>query len=538
MAAALSGGEWDVIISDHSMPQFSAPAALSLLKSRGLDVPFLVVSGSIDEEQAVVAMRQGARDYLMKDKLARLGAAVERELDEAEARRIGREVDEQRREAERMLTRMARLDRLTDLPNRTALEEMLEQAVGDATRANSSLALLHINLRRLIEIEHTLGRSTGDLVLREIVERLRGVLRPPELLARLAGDELALLIPGGSVEAAAAAANRILKALEDPIRAAGLPILVEPIIGIGLLPGHAHDAGALLRAAAVAMRAARSAGAGYSVYDPERDPYDPRSIELLGDLRQAIDANQLYLEYQPCVQLASRRVVSAEALVRWRHPGFGVVRPDQFVPLAERTGLIRPLTRWVLNEALRQQHAWRRAGTPLSVAINLSARNLEDPEILDRIRGLIETWGVSWAAIEFEITESALTRDPRRAIDVLERVSALGASLAIDDFGTGYSSLLSLRKLPFSKIKIDKSFVMGMRTSAEDSAIVRSIIDLGRTLELQTHAEGVEDQETFELLASLGCDFAQGFHMGRPMPEPDFSAWLSGSPFGLRASAQ
>jgi diguanylate cyclase (GGDEF)-like protein len=529
---ALERETWDIIISDHRMPRFSAPEALALVKERELDVPFLVVSGSIGEEEAVAAMRAGARDYLMKDKLTRLVAAVERELQESENHRMQRAAERKRWEAEQAIAQLSRRDRLTDLPNRTALEERLEVELHEAARSQTTLALLHIAISRYREIEHTLGHSHGNAVIQAVATRIQDLLGPEELLARLLPDEFALLMVRADAEGATSVANRIFAALEEPVRAAGLPILVEPIMGISLFPGHGRESGVLLRAAAVAGRAARSLGVGHAVYSAERDVPDSRSLELLGDLRQAIEENQLFLQYQPCVELRAQRIVGVEALVRWRHPRFGLVPPSQFIPLAERTALVQPLTRWILNEALRCAQDWHERGLSLFTSINLSARNLHAPDLIPRIQGLRETWGIPWDVIEFEVTESALMKDPRRAADALERVCAFGASLAIDDFGTGYSSLVNLRKLPFSKIKIDKSFVFGMRSSDEDAAIVQAIIELARTLGLKSHAEGVEDQATLDRLAALGCDHAQGFHIARPLDRQDLLEWIHASPWG------
>jgi diguanylate cyclase (GGDEF)-like protein len=429
------------------------------------------------------------------------------------------------------LTDLAFRDRLTELPNRLGFERELEAAVSAAAAAGQPLAILRVRLERLPEIENTVGDDAARAVVSEIAQRL-AAHASGGTLARLGDAEFALLLPGADAESATATARSIGRTLEEPPRALGLPILVEPTIGISVQPEHGSAGAALLRAAGVAASAARKLGTTWATYGADRDPYDPRSIELLAALGEALDGGeQLQLHYQPAVDLRTRRVVGVEALLRWKSPRFGPVPPDQFIPLAERTGLVRPLSRWVLTEAFHQARDWRADGVELSVGVNLSARNLYESDVVERIRGLRETWGVPWRGIELEITESALIDDPHRARDVLERLHGLGITLAIDDFGTGYSSLTHLRDLPFSKLKIDKSFVLGVTTSEEDAAFVRAIVDLGHALDMQVQAEGIETAEALDLLTKLGCDLAQGYHIGRPMPEKDLRGWLRESPW-------
>ncbi len=423
---------------------------------------------------------------------------------------------------------------LVELPNRLAFEQELERALLDATAlaAAGKLAVLRVRLERLPEIENTVGHEASEALVREIAQRLQASHAGSGSLARVAEAEFALCLPGACAERANATAHAIGRALEEPPRAGGLPILVEPTIGISLFPDHGRAGAELLRAAAVAAGSARSLGTTWAAYSVERDPYDPRSLELLAELGLAIEGGeQLQLHYQPAVDLVTRRVIGVEALLRWKSPRFGAVPPDQFIPLAERTGVIRPLSRWVLHEAFRQANAWRADGVELAVAVNLSARNLYEADVVERIRRLRETWSVPWHALELEITESALIDDPRRARDVLERLHGLGVSLAIDDFGTGYSSLTHLRDLPFSKVKIDKSFVFAVTSSEEDAAFVRAIVDLGHALDMKVQAEGIESAEALELLTRLGCDLAQGYHIGRPMAEKDLRGWLRDSPW-------
>jgi len=300
-------------------------------------------------------------------------------------------------------------------------------------------------------------------------------------------------------------------------------------------PEHGETAELLLRRADTALEAARRSGSGFVVYSPEGDPYDPGALVLLGELRRAIEGDELLLHYQPKVDLKTRAVVGAEALVRWRHPRRGIVPPDRFIPLAEQGGLIKPLTRWVLGEAIEQCHAWQNKGRDLAVSVNLSARNLSDLQLVEHITGLLDTRSLPARLLRLELTESAMMADPAHAASVLASLEAKGVAMAIDDFGTGYSSLTYLRKLPVSELKIDKSFVMGMTSlEQEDTLIVRSTSELGHNLGLSVVAEGVEDQRTLELLGTIGCDGAQGYFIGRPMPAADLDRWLAGSTWALR----
>jgi EAL domain-containing protein (putative c-di-GMP-specific phosphodiesterase class I) len=292
----------------------------------------------------------------------------------------------------------------------------------------------------------------------------------------------------------------------------------------------------LLRRGDMAMQAAKRDEARCLVFSAACDPYSPQQLATLGELRRALEADQLLLHYQPKVDLRSRHVVGTEALVRWQHPKRGLVPPDQFISLAERGGLIKSLTRWVLAEAVGQCNAWRRAGTHLPVSVNLSARNLQDPQLADHISELLDAQDLGPESLELEITENAMMADPPRAAEILRTLDKRGVALSIDDFGTGYSSLVYLRKLPVSEIKIDTSFVIGMAAHHDDdTAIVRSTSDLGHSLGLRVVAEGVEDGHTLELLDSFGCDAAQGFHMAHPMPPAQLAVWLKESPWGVRA---
>jgi EAL domain-containing protein (putative c-di-GMP-specific phosphodiesterase class I) len=283
----------------------------------------------------------------------------------------------------------------------------------------------------------------------------------------------------------------------------------------------------LLQHADVAMYEAKRTHSGFGFYSVEHDPYNPVRLAMVGELRKALEANEVVLHYQPKIDLETGKVVGAEALVRWQHPARGLIPPADFVPMAERTGLIRPLSRYVLDLALAQCREWRDAGLGLKVSVNLSARNLLDPHLPDDVSGLLAKWSVPAAFLELEITESTIMVDPKRAMEVLRRLHTMGIALSIDDFGTGYSSLAYLKELPVNELKIDRTFVQNMASNRGDAFIVRSTIDLAHNLRLQVVAEGVEDESTMDELTKLGCNIAQGFHIGRPVPPQEFAEWLA-----------
>jgi len=433
---------------------------------------------------------------------------------------------------EETIKHMANHDSLTGLPNRSLLQERLRQAIGEA-REGRPLALLLVDLDRFKEINDTFGHENGDQVILRVGRRLGQILGDPERVSRLRGDEFAVLLPGAETEVALQLAYRIMKSLEEPFAIEGLSIEIGASIGIsvGGDPGGTVDG--LLRQADMAMRVAKRDHSGCVVYSLECDPYSPRRLVFLGELRRAIEGDQLRLQYQPKVDLSSRAVIGVEALVRWQHPRLGLVPPDQFVALAEQGGLIRPLTRWVLNEALTQCRLWQRSCPSLSMAVNLSARNLQDANLAELVAGLLDKKGVPPESLALEITESAVMAEPERAGEILRSLEASGVRLAIDDFGTGYSSLVCLRKLPVSEIKIDKSFVMGVTANEGDRVIVRSTSDLAHNLGLKVVAEGVEDLAALDLLGSFGCDAAQGFFLGRPMAPSDLAQWMKESPWTI-----
>jgi diguanylate cyclase (GGDEF)-like protein/PAS domain S-box-containing protein len=442
------------------------------------------------------------------------------------------DVTEQRL-AEESLRRMRFYDQLTGLPNRVLLLNRLGRALSEALRTSQPLALLILALDRFRDVTNALGHHNGELIVRDLAARLGDALGDPDRVARLRGDEFGVLLPDADGPFARQVGDRILGSLERPFMVQKLPIELSASIGVAVAPEHGTEAETLLRRADAAVQAARKKGGGETVlYASELEPHDPSRLALLGELRRALEGSELQLHYQPKVDLKTRSVVGAEALLRWTHPKRGLVPPSDFIPLAEQTGLIRPLTRWVLDRAAGEARGWERAGRKLPVAVNVSARSLHDGRIVDDVEEALLTHDLRPDALQVEVTESAVMVDAGRAAEVLASLSGRGVAVSIDDFGTGFSSLGLLRKLPVHELKIDKSFVLGMSgEGGEDTAIVRSTADLAHNLGLTVVAEGVEDQWTLDLLATFGCDLAQGYHIARPMPGPAFASWLGGSPW-------
>ena len=420
-------------------------------------------------------------------------------------------------------------DALTDLPNRTLFHDRIDQALRQAQRERILGALLLIDLDRFKEVNDTLGHQKGDALLKDIGRRLRGALRESDTIARLGGDEFGVLLPRVDDSAGATeAAEKIRATLADDFLIDELPVHIDASVGIALYPHHGDNVDMLLQHADVAMYEAKRTHSGHEIYSVEHDPYNPVRLAMVGELRKALEANEVVLHYQPKIDLESGKVVGAEALVRWQHQTRGLILPGEFVPMAERTGLIRPLTRYVLNAAIAQAREWCDAGLDLKVSVNLSARNLLDPHLPEDVSSLLGKWGVSAALLELEITESTIMVDPKRAMEVLRGLHTMGIALSIDDFGTGYSSLAYLKELPVNELKIDRTFVANMASNKGDAFIVRSTIDLAHNLRLQVVAEGVEDEDTMNELAKLGCNIAQGFHICRPVPPQKFAEWLAG----------
>jgi diguanylate cyclase (GGDEF)-like protein len=417
-------------------------------------------------------------------------------------------------------------DELTGLPNRVLFGDRIAQAILASHRGERAPVVMLLDVDRFKDINNSLGHETGDRLLQELAVRLRGELRANETLARLGGDEFGVLLPTASAEDATLVATRVHELLESPFTLGGLPLEVAASIGIAACPEHGEDVDTLLQHADVAMYAAKEAHAKTALYDPELDTNDAARLALASELRRAIEMDELVVFFQPKANLEDGQIVGAEALVRWQHPERGVIPPNDFIPIAERTGLIKPLSRVVLAAAVRQCKAWNAAGYDLQVSVNLTIPDLLDLDLPDRIGDLLTNSSVRPEQLELEITETTILADPFRVRQVLNGLNEMGLGLAIDDFGTGYSSLAYLKRLPVQTIKIDRSFVMGMCEDASDATIVRSTIDLGRNLGLEIVAEGVESQNQWDALGAQRCTLAQGYFISRPLPADELTPLL------------
>ena len=419
-------------------------------------------------------------------------------------------------------------DVLTGLANRALFRDRVKYALRVAEREEQTVAVLLMDLDRFKEINDTLGHHHGDIVLQETARRLQATLRETDTIARLGGDEFAMVLPHVPDPAGVLhVVEKIGAALGVPFIVQGLTLDVRASIGVAFFPGHGKDVDTLIQRADVAMYLAKTAQTGCEIYSVEKDQYTPSRLALVGELRNAIDHNEFVIHYQPKVDLKSGQVMGVEALLRWDHPLRKIISPDEFIPLAEHTGLIEALTTYVLNESLRQCSEWRDQGIDLKVAVNLSTRSLLNKLFPDEVAKALKKWKVPPSSLQLEITEHTILADPARAAGVLSTLSNMGVELSIDDFGTGYSSFVQLRRLPLTELKIDKSFVMNMQVDENDAVIVQSLIELGRNLGLHVVAEGVETQQIWDDLVTMGCDYAQGFFSSRPMKADQLVRWLN-----------
>jgi len=435
--------------------------------------------------------------------------------------------------------RQALTDELTGLPNRRHFNERLRTALAESRQGDGKIAVLLMDLDRFKEVNDTLGHGSGDRLLQAVGRRLAGAVRREDTVARLGGDEFAVLLPGvaGAAEALDRA-TRLASVMSAPTPLDELVISTEVSIGLAIWPDHGDTPELLMRRADMAMYAAKEAHTGAEVFDEGHDGYTPERLTLVAELRRAIERRELVVHYQPKVELATGRIIGAEALIRWDHPQRGRIPPGEFIPAAEHTALIRPLTRYVLDEALSQVSLWRGRGHDVGVAVNLAVQHLLDDDLPAEVGAMLRRWSLPSSALELEITEGTLMADPHHALETLTHLSGMGVRVAIDDFGTGYSSMEYLGRLPVDVLKIDRSFVLGMSTDPSCATIVRSMIDLGHNLGLGVVAEGVEGDWAVAHLRRLGCDYAQGYHFGAAMPADDFERRIGGARERGRAAAE
>jgi len=417
-------------------------------------------------------------------------------------------------------------DSLTGLPNRTLFIDRLQQAAHTAKRDGSIFAVFILDVDRFKEVNDTLGHYNGDRLLKQIALRLSGIIRESDTLARIGGDEFGFILPRLKKQAnVKKIAHKIRKSFVIPFALESLSLEVTVSIGTTIYPEHGRDADTLIQRADVAMYVAKQDNLGLAVYSKKFDANSPHRLTLTGELRHAIENDELVLHYQPKVISETSQLHTVEALVRWEHPTNGFMPPNEFIPLAERTGLIEDLTIWVLRKSLKQCSTWHKANLSTGVAVNISSQCLLNPQFPEILTGLLASYNFPAEFLIMEITETSVMLDPERSLAILNHIKTMGVRLSIDDFGTGYSSLAYLKKLPVSELKIDKSFVMDMLTSENDATIVNATIQLGHNLGLEVVAEGVEDQETFDQLRKMGCDLQQGFFISKPVPAEKLFAW-------------
>jgi diguanylate cyclase (GGDEF)-like protein len=420
-------------------------------------------------------------------------------------------------------------DALTGLPNRASLQRGLAASLDEVAAGRvTGAAVMILDLDEFKAVNDTLGHQHGDALLIEVGTRLSSAVGNAGTVVRLGGDEFAVLLPDTcDEERVLRIGRRMLRSLEQPIALDGLEVEVGASVGIALAPAHATDPATLLKRADLAMYDAKTSTRSLRLYEPDLHNQSPRRLTFVSELRAALQHGDVLVHVQPKARLNSGQVVGVEALVRWEHPELGWVPPDEFVPVAERSGLIGPLTTRVLDGALAASAGWRQAGHDLAVAVNLSARSLHDADLVEEVDRLLRRHGVPAERLTLEVTEGSVMGDPTRAVAVLHQLRDLGVRLSVDDFGTGYSSLSYLQRLPVQEVKIDRSFITGLSTESENVAIVRAIIDLGRHLGLEVVAEGVEDAATWDLLTSMHCDLVQGWHLARAMPTDELPGWLA-----------
>lgn len=514
MSAALDRQNWDLIISDYFMPRFDAHAALKLVQNRKMDVPFIVVSGSIGEQTAVALMREGAHDYILKGSLMRLNPAIERELREAKMRR-------EQKQAEKIVNYLADHDPLTNLPNRFLFTDRLQQALLRAPWNKRLVAVLFIDLDRFKVINDIQGHAVGDQLLKAVAEKLKLCVRDGDTVGRLGGDEFVLILDDVAVpEDVPKITPKILQELSEPIHVEEQALIISASIGIALYPNDGEDVETLLENADTAMyRVKEQGGNNFQFYSPELSLKASKKRALETDLRWAIERDEFRLHYQPKVDLTTGEVVGVEALVRWEHPALGLISPSEFIPLAEETGLIVPIGEWVLRTACAQNKTWQKAGLPsILVAVNLSGRQFYQRNLIETISQVIDRTGLNPEYLELELTENVFMENADAAVMRLQELDAMGVKISIDGFGTGYSSLSYLSRLPVSSLKIERHFVRHIATDLGYVSIVNAIITLAHSLKMKVIAEAVEDLDQLESLRSLKCDQMQGYFCSKPLP--------------------
>jgi len=516
----------DFILSDYSMPQFTARDALRLMKERGLDLPFIIVSGCIGEEMAVECMKAGAADYLLKDRLGRLGHAVMQALER-------KQLIEEKRQAEQRLFLETFHDSLTGLPNRALFMDRLERVFLQTRRQPGQMfALLHVNLDGFKMVHSGLGPSPADRLLIEVSQRILRRVRSADTVARMEGDAFTLLIDNlKAIGNATRVADRIQQEFATSFVTEEGEIFLTPCIGIACSHAGYESGEHLLRDATAAMLQAKASGrAGFVIFDKTMHQQAMARLKIEGDLRQALDRKEFRLVYQPIVDLNEGRVTGFESLLRWQHPESGLTSPDAFLSIAMELGLMKSIGEWTLVEACRQLKVWQEQFPrvrPLTVSVNFSIGQFAQDDLTHLIQKLLERSGIDPSSVKLEITESEMMKNPEAAIKVLDEIKAQKIDTCLDDFGTGYSSLSHLQQLAIRFLKIDQSFVRRLGTEDDALAIVKTIITLAHQLGRQVIAEGVETAEHLVILRSLGCEYGQGYFFAKPLAPEEVDTLLA-----------
>ena len=516
----------DFILSDFSMPQFTARDALRLMQERGLDIPFIVVSGCIGEEMAVECMRAGATDYLLKDRLGRLGHSVTQALDR-------KRLIEDKRQAEQRLFLETFHDSLTGLPNRALFLDRLDRVYQQSRRQSSHLfALLSLNLDGFRVVRDSLGPAAADRLLIDVSQRMLRRVRSADTMARMEGDEFAFLLDNlKTLSNATRVADRLQQEFAAPFTVQGQQIMLTASLGLTCCHAGYESGDHLLRDATTAMHRAKASGrTGFVMFDPAMHAQAMGRLKLEADLRQALERQEFRLAYQPIVALTSGQVAGFEALLRWEHPENGLIRPDGFLEMATELGLMTKIGDWSLREACRQLTVWHAAFPqirPLTISVNFSLRHFANADVAALVNEVLLATGVDPSSLKIEITESDMMQNPEAVTEVLTQLASQRVQTCLDDFGTGYSSLSYLQQLPIAFLKIDQSFVRRLGTDDDALAIVKTIIVLAHQLGRQVIAEGVETAEQLTILRALGFEYGQGYVFAKPLPCADVSAFLA-----------
>ena len=516
----------DFILSDFSMPQFTARDALRLMKERGLDIPFIVVSGCIGEEMAVECMRAGATDYLLKDRLGRLGHSVTQALDR-------KRLIEEKRQAEQRLFLETFHDSLTGLPNRALFLDRLDRVYQQSRRQSSHLfALLSLNLDGFREVRDSLGPAAADRLLIEVSQRMLRRVRSADTVARMEGDEFACLLDNlKAVGNATRVADRLQQEFATPFTVEGRQIVLTASMGLTCCNTGYESGEHLLRDATIAMHRAKASGrTGFMIFDPAMHEQAMVRLKLEADLRQALERQEFKLEYQPIVALKSGHVAGFEALLRWEHPEYGLTKPEGFLEIATELGLMTKIGEWSLRESCRQLTVWHAEFPqirPLTVSVNFSLRQFADADLAALVNDVLLANGADASSLKIEITESDIMQNPKAVTEVLKQLESQRIQTCLDDFGTGYSSLSYLQQLPVAFLKIDQSFVRRLGADDDALAIVKTIIVLAHQLGRQVIAEGVETAEHLTILRALGCEYGQGYWFAKPLPGAEVSSFLA-----------